>query len=377
MEQLQSWFQDTPDYVEYSPIFPNPVICMRDMIKIVFIESHRHLPVSGMRVWLQETADWMRLSTFFDWGIILYSLILAVCLTLLRIVLNRLLFFKVPGWYKLNREATEKFPESIWKCSIYIFTWSWAIYLVLFGETNLFTDLVAHWNNWYPGNPLSTSLYCLYVFQIAFYLHCAYASVYIETIRKDFFVLMLHHVLTIGLLLLSYCIRFHIIGLLVLFLQDVGDIFLELSKTLNYFKIQDGKEKWIPEMCANISFAIFTIQHVLFRLYWFLTKVIYSAMYVSVVFYPGAPFWLLFTVLLWALWGMQVYWFKFIVRLLVKILIYKEKLEDTREFEEEEEQKSKKEEQNRKPDGKKGDVRKEDGRKTGREGRKKEEKKKR
>ena len=54
--------------------------------------------------------------------------------------------------------------------------------------------------------------------------------------------------------------RFHIIGLLVLFLQDVGDIFLELSKTLNYFKIQDGKEKWIPEMCANISFAIFTIQ---------------------------------------------------------------------------------------------------------------------
>ena len=44
---------------------------------------------------------------------------------------------------------------------------------------------------------------------------------------------------------------------------------------------------------------------VLFRLYWFPTKVIYSAMYVSVVYYPGAPFWLLFTIMLWALWGMQ------------------------------------------------------------------------
>ena len=54
--------------------------------------------------------------------------------------------------------------------------------------------------------------------------------------------------------------RFHLIGLLTLFIQDVGDVFLELSKTLIYFKIQDGKEHWIPETCANISFTIFTIQ---------------------------------------------------------------------------------------------------------------------
>ena len=43
--------------------------------------------------------------------------------------------------------------------------------------------------------------------EIGFYLHSVYATVYLETIRKDFFVMMLHHVLTIGLLLFSYAVR--------------------------------------------------------------------------------------------------------------------------------------------------------------------------
>ena len=54
--------------------------------------------------------------------------------------------------------------------------------------------------------------------------------------------------------------RFHKIGLLVLFVQDIGDIFLELSKTVLYFKDRGGKEYWGPELGANLCFACFTIQ---------------------------------------------------------------------------------------------------------------------
>ena len=50
------------------------------------------------------------------------------------------------------------------------------------------------------------------------------------------------------------------IGLLVLFVQDIGDIWLELSKTVLYFKDRGGKEHWGPEMAANVCFAIFTLQ---------------------------------------------------------------------------------------------------------------------
>ena len=44
--------------------------------------------------------------------------------------------------------------------------------------------------------------------QIAFYIHCAYATVFLETIRQDFVVLMLHHGLTISLLMYSFCVRY-------------------------------------------------------------------------------------------------------------------------------------------------------------------------
>ena len=53
---------------------------------------------------------------------------------------------RIPVWAKLPQDEADKLPESIWKCGVYTVTWSWAAYLVLFGEKNLFTDLVAHWD---------------------------------------------------------------------------------------------------------------------------------------------------------------------------------------------------------------------------------------
>jgi len=54
--------------------------------------------------------------------------------------------------------------------------------------------------------------------------------------------------------------RYHKVGVLVLFVHDIGDVLLELSKTVFYFKDRGGKEYWWPEMGATICFAMFTIQ---------------------------------------------------------------------------------------------------------------------
>ena len=55
-----------------------------------------------------------------------------------------------------------------------------------------------------PGITVEPSLYWLYMLQMGFYAHCVYASVFIETIRRDSIVFMLHHFLTLGLLIYSH-----------------------------------------------------------------------------------------------------------------------------------------------------------------------------
>ena len=52
----------------------------------------------------------------------------------------------------------------------------------------------------------------------------------------------------------------HVPGLVILFLHDFGDIWLETAKATIYFKYKDGKRKWLPEFLANCSFAIFALQ---------------------------------------------------------------------------------------------------------------------
>ena len=54
--------------------------------------------------------------------------------------------------------------------------------------------------------------------------------------------------------------RFHLIGLLVLFVQDIGDIALEFSKSIIYFKDRNGRSYYWPEFFANVGFGFFTIQ---------------------------------------------------------------------------------------------------------------------
>ena len=57
---------------------------------------------------------------------------------------------------------------------------------------------------------------------------------------------------------------------------------------------------------AVFSSHINILYSVVCRLYWFPTKVIYSAMHISVRVYPDGPYYLLFNPMLWGLFAMQV-----------------------------------------------------------------------
>lgn len=56
----------------------------------------------------------------------------------------------------------------------------------------------------------------------------------VEKPRKDFHQLIFHHVVTIALIWNSYRFHFTWMGLMIFITMDISDIFLSLSKTLNY-----------------------------------------------------------------------------------------------------------------------------------------------
>ena len=63
------------------------------------------------------------------------------------------------------------------------------------------------------------------------------------------------------------------------------------------------------------------VYRVFCRLYWFPMKVLQSAGHVSMVICPNGAFYIPFNILLYIIYLMQIYWFYFIVKLLVKVRV--------------------------------------------------------
>ena len=139
-----------------------------------------------------------------------------------------------------------------------------------------------------------------YLCSLGFWTSCM-LFLCIETIRKDFTQMILHHSITIGLMTLSFIYNYHRFGLLVLLLHDVVDVFLYIAKCMSYKKYTK---------CADISFALFAAAFFLARLVLYPVYCIYPAFYSMWVSYGSTdailPY--ILPVMLACLYGLQVRW---------------------------------------------------------------------
>jgi len=71
---------------------------------------------------------------------------------------------------------------------------------------------------WYQGSPVPLSPYCLIVFEMGFYMHSVYATLYLDVVKKDHYVMLTHHILAYLLLLSSYATRVFSMGDMVKYL---------------------------------------------------------------------------------------------------------------------------------------------------------------
>ncbi|KER24166.1 hypothetical protein T265_08104 [Opisthorchis viverrini] len=259
---------------------------------------------------------------------LIHICIIAVVLSLIRFALQKYLLDHLTVRLGIPVKTTQRLLESSWKAFWFLVLWLCTFHtLILSGRTDFQYPLRifkgVRFEVGYFDVPTPPDYYRVYLLQLGFYLHSLWSVLFIDVWRKDSAVLIIHHFMTLLLLQFSLVLRLHRIGALVVFLHDLNDVFLEIAKVNVYLQTRHGKKRPINVILANLFFALFTISWVIMRLYWFPLKVLYATswgLYITNLGRECRSF-LFFNSMLWALFAMHLYWFRFIAIMAVRLIL--------------------------------------------------------
>ncbi|XP_043766809.1 ceramide synthase 1 isoform X1 [Cervus elaphus] len=253
--------------------------------------------------------------------------------TVLRSAATSRLFRPLAKRCRLQPRDAAKMPESAWKFLFYLGAWSYSTYLLFGTDYPFFHDPPSVFYDWKTGMAVPRDIAVAYLLQGSFYGHSIYATLYLDAWRKDSVVMLVHHVVTLILIVSSYAFRYHKVGILVLFLHDISDVQLEFTKLNVYFKSRGGAHHRLHALAADLGCLSFCLSWFWFRLYWFPLKVLYTTSYCSLRSVPDIPFYFFFNALLLLLTLMNLYWFLYIVAFAAKVLTGQvRELKDVREY---------------------------------------------
>nr|XP_011758425.1 ceramide synthase 5 isoform X2 [Macaca nemestrina] len=205
---------------------------------------------------------------------------------------------KIQCWFRHRRNQDKpptltKFCESMWRFTFYLCIFCYGIRFLW--SSPWFWDIRQCWHN-YPFQPLSSGLYYYYIMELAFYWSLMFSQ-FTDIKRKDFLIMFVHHLVTIGLISFSYINNMVRAGTLIMCLHDVSDFLLEAAKLANYAKYQ--------RLCDTL-FVIFSAVFMVTRLgiYPFCFSVLFYSIFANRTQEPYCPaFTLACADLLWTLIG--------------------------------------------------------------------------
>ncbi|KAM9321472.1 ceramide synthase 5 isoform 1-T1 [Gastrophryne carolinensis] len=229
---------------------------------------------------------------------------------------------KIQRWFRHRRNQDKpslvtKFSESMWRFIFYMYIFSYGIWFLW--STPWFWDTRQCWYN-YPYQPLTLGLYYYYIQELAFYWSLMFSQ-FTDIKRKDFLIMFIHHLATVGLISFSYVNNMVRVGTLVLVLHDASDFLLEAAKMANYAKYQ--------RLC-NTFFMMFGLMFVITRLVIYPTWILNTTMFESWELIGPYPSWWLFNGLLLILQVLHVIWSYLIMRIAYRSLNRGKVLKDER-----------------------------------------------
>jgi len=216
----------------------------------------------------------------------------------------------------LRREALVKFAQSVLEAIIYgSFT---AIGIAIVPSQTWSWPSENWWKGFSSGEHLimRSDLRCYYLLYGARYFQAA-VTVLLEPKRKDFLEMMAHHLVTIGVVYVSYLWGWNRIGVVVMILLDPADVPLHLAKLCKYTGEKTKQALW--QFFADRLFELFALLFFVTRLIMF-GYVCWSAHLESRKYFTHTPAATTCVLLLYTLMVLQVYWFCLIIKVAVKLL---------------------------------------------------------
>nr|XP_020639984.1 ceramide synthase 5 [Pogona vitticeps] len=219
---------------------------------------------------------------------------------------------KIQCWFRHRRNQDKpstlaKFCESMWRLIFYLYIFTYGIRFLW--SSPWFWDTRQCWYN-YPFQPITSGLYYYYITELAFYWSLMFSQ-FTDIKRKDFLMMFIHHLATVGLITFSYMNKMVRVGTLVMCIHDAADILLEAAKLANYAKYQ--------RLCDG-TFILFSVVFIVTRLGIYPVWILNTTLFESWDIIGPYPSWWLFNGLLLILQILHVSWSYFIIRIAYKAL---------------------------------------------------------
>lgn len=210
-----------------------------------------------------------------------------------------------------------KFEEAFWRFVVYTVMVIAGLYALFYPTTAPWIiDSKEQWRTW-PFDPVRSAILLYYVSQLGLYFHFL---AWTEVQRSDALEMLIHHIVTIGLIVFSYLAHIEKIGSLIPILHDISDVFLEAAKLFNYVaKIKGGQGQWAQPFCDGL-FAVFAISFFICRLVLFPRAILWAALFDGPMFlsHEFAGYYVLCGLAI-TLQCLHVFWFFLIARMAVTL----------------------------------------------------------
>ena len=193
--------------------------------------------------------------------------------TLVNIVYDNqyfyLLVYSIIGLNSYNRQMISIFGDTkignsmktLW---YYIFYYT-TLYIYLHSQDWFYDGIITQG---YPAHTFTVYAKLLYIISTAYYINEIYEHINREVKKKDDTEMLIHHIATIILICGSYQVNALRTGLYILYLHDINDILLHISKLFVYNKSHS--------IYSTVTFAMFGISWIYTRLYIFPFYIVYD-----------------------------------------------------------------------------------------------------